>query len=843
MTARIRHFARVALVVSLYGGCVLAASSAEVVILKDGFVLQGTVMKETTTISDPGGPVRIAKGNGFDMIDQGGHVTIFSHHARQVGAVSPDTKIRPDVRAYTMPFQGRKSNLPLPSGAAATKVTEFNAKWIRTMTVPVVGAAPEQIDQQITHLDPYFIYIVSATHLWRLTYRTSEWDPKLVRKLLLMHPDIAEPDGKCNPGKRLLLAKFMLDAGWLQFAKDEMDRLNREFTGQMENAVKAECEKLQKQIDEATAELVVREAELALAAGRYKYTSQLLAAFPEKIATAQQKTRVAKVTAEFKTSMERYDTGRRLLRNLIDNLTDQKPVNALVGAGGGLGALAWKPPKETPLLVLELAAAAERVYSELHPDSATRIELFVTLAVQDENQQKGGLARTKKPEQLLASAVSGWARGKNGATPNVEDAWKMWKARDLILNYQRTDSLNDRLTMLAQFKRTPVLSVEEIAQMISMLPPADAEDLDNRTGKPVLVKNKDEGVYRRTSQPAAGRANGIDYLVRLPPEYHHGRAYPVLIVLTHAGINPEDVLAPLINEADKNGYILVVPEWNNAFVKNGWQWDGADHVWVTAALRDAVRHFTVDNDRVFMVGVGDGANMAMDVGMSHPDLFAGVIAMGPIPKFVGFFDNYWSNAQKLPVYVVSGEMIGDGVKSLRGIFEKWMPRGYPALWSVYKGRGVEWYAAEVPTLFDWMGRKTRATPASVLKLDTGVSARESWKMLRETDNRFYWLQADSMQLGKLGGAPVPATIQGDIQGNLVSVTSIKVKHLTIWLSNDLIDWTQPVRVQIRGSRPAGYPPLGKKIDPSLEILLEDYYSRGDRRMLFLNKLDFDVRDF
>jgi hypothetical protein len=844
MTARIPKLTRAALTIALLAGCALAASSAEVVVLKDGFVIQGNVQKEVTTIYDKasGRMIPIIKGNGFDMIDQGPNVIIFSSHNRQPGAVSPDTKVRPDYRAFTTKIPGQKNSLPLPPLGNVLKMGEFNEKWYRTLTVAVPGAAPEVIDQQITHMDPYYIFIWSATHRWRLAYRTTEWDPKLVRKLLMMHPDIAEPDKKCDPMKRVILAKFLLDAGWLQMAKDEVDRLNADFSGPMANDAKTAYEKLLKEIDEATAELVAREAELSLAAGRYNYTRDLLAAFPEKNATAQQKARIAKVTAEFKTSMERYENGRRLLRSVIADVTGQRSTDALVAAGGGLACTTWQAPKEATLRALDLAAAAGRVYAELHPDSAIRIETFVTLAAQAERERAAGREPTKKPEELLATAVSGWARGKNGATPNPDDAWKMWKARELILTYQRTESLNDRRAMLAQFQKTPVLTVEELAQMISLLPPADPDDLQNRTGKPILVRNKDVGAFRRTTLPAPGHATGLDYLVRLPPEYHHGRAYPVLIVLTHAGLNPEDILAPLINEADKNGYILVVPEWNNAFVKNGWQWDGADHVWVTAALRDAVRHFTVDNDRVFMIGIGDGANMAMDVGMSHPDLFAGVIPVGPMFRWQDLFIEYWRNAQKLPFFIVSGEMIGDGVKSLRSLYEMWMPRGYPAMWSVYKGRAIEWYAAETPVLFDWMNRKTRASPVAALNLGNTPAARQAWQMMRETDNHFYWLQADSIVVGKNGGAIVPARIQGDIRGNnVIDVNCFHVNQLTIWLSSEMIDWTQPVRVRINENTPPKYPFAGKKIEPSLEIMLEDYYNRGDRRMLFLNKLEFTIR--
>ena len=78
---------------------------------------------------------------------------------------------------------------------------------------------------------------------------------------------------------------------------------------------------------------------------------------------------------------------------------------------------------------------------------------------------------------------------------------------------------------------------------------------------------------------------------------------------------------------------------------------------------------------------------------------------------------------------------------------------------------------------------------------------------------------------------------GDIRdNNLIDIKTNKVKQLTIWLSGDMIDWTKPVRVALNGSTPAGYKP--KVMEPNLEVLLEDYYARGDRRMLFLNKLEF-----
>ena len=142
--------------------------------------------------------------------------------------------------------------------------TEFNAKWLRTIEVRVPEGW-ERIEQQINYIDPYFTHMVSTTHSWRQAYRTNELDPLKIRKLLSTHPDLAETKGQPDAGKRIAIAKFMLDVGWLQYAKDDVAQIEKDFRGGMPQAAKAELDSLKKEIDHATAALVVNEAELALA--------------------------------------------------------------------------------------------------------------------------------------------------------------------------------------------------------------------------------------------------------------------------------------------------------------------------------------------------------------------------------------------------------------------------------------------------------------------------------------------------------------------------------------------------------------------------------------------------
>jgi hypothetical protein len=143
-------------------------------------------------------------------------------------------------------------------------------------------------------------------------------------------------------------------------------------------------------------------------------------------------------------------------------------------------------------------------------------------------------------------------------------------------------------------------------------------------------------------------------------------------------------------------------------------------------------------------------------------------------------------------------------------------------------------------MFEWMSRKKRVPGVAVLQLNT--QTRFPFVTQRPTDNRFYWLSADSLYDGRIidnlrdGAIITPASITGDITGNTIGVKSFGVKRFSIWLSLDMIDWTKPVTVTVNAATVQGW--RGKKVAPDIRVLLDDYRERGDRRMLFLQRLEF-----
>src|SRR5262249_17873162 len=156
---------------------------------------------------------------------------------------------------------------------------------------------------------------------------------------------------------------------------------------------------------------------------------------------------------------------------------------------------------------------------------------------------------------------------------------------------------------------------------------------------------------------------------------------------------------------------------------------------VLETLHDLRKRFNVDSDRVFLFGWGGGATMAYDVGMSHPDLFAGVVPMCGSPEF--FARHYWPNAQYLPFYTVTGDVMGPASTQVRDLYKNWMTHGYSVLHAQYKGRGVEWFGGELGPIFEWMTRKKRSAPVTQLGRFGQGAFGDEFVSYRATDNRFY----------------------------------------------------------------------------------------------------------
>jgi hypothetical protein len=813
-----------ALIVVLFG---LEFAQAHVLIFKDGFTLVGTIKRETTTTfdADAGQVFSQPKLGGFFFLDDDARRIYYS--PKQV--LEPEDK-DPNRGADLVVLKSamyRATNFKLPGGLYAG-FTPWDDKWNRIMTLESGPNSKLNVEQHLTTLTPHFARVDARRYNWSPFYLTQELDPEAVRQTLLKHPDLRLKGTNEDVPKRFRIYSFMRQAGWYDKARTELDGILKDFPDQKDK-VQASRENLNKLLTIQLLDLI----EQAKKCGRHQWAQARLAAFPQQLADEAMLVRVRALQAGYETANKNVALARQYLAEL--------PALVLDGSQRSL-----------------LGEAAAAIAPDLNPDTIDRLETFISLGQQAQRDREQNRTPAYSPEQLLALAASGWLMGNAAAEPKIENSLHLWRARQFIHEHLRTHDPVARQRLAVFYQKNGELAYDELARLIRSLPPPEAfvptgPDLTALalTALPLSEANLAWAVAAgqmalpgkryefQATLPWTPR-KGPNYFLQLPPEYHPGRLYPVLFVLHEAGQKPEDMLQRWSRLAGQHGYLLLAPAWQR---RPGelYSYSADEHRAVLDVLRDLRQRFQVDSDRVFLAGFGQGANMAFDVGLSHPDQFAGVAPMGGRPHL--FASRYWPNGQYLPFYVMDGEL-GDGAKDNRRLFENWIPHGYPAIFVQYRGRGSEWFEAELPVIFDWMSRKKRAAAFPDLGRSGGGPFGDEFQSMRPTDNRFYWLSGDGLSEKRINDTArnfsykvSPATLQGRIsEGNQINVHANGFRTITVWLGQGMIDFEKPLKIyvnlQLRWAN--------RKVTPSSALLLEDLYLRGDRQRQFLAKVELTL---
>lgn len=773
-------------------------AQADLLFLKDGFAIEGQVKREMVLEFDEIARDAYHIPKGFFFLNDGPRRIFFS--PSQVRFVH-DKEATADMQIVRANPRGIQVNpMRFPPLLEVIRAPQWDTDWNRRFKFRSPEAVFD-VPQHLGLLTPYWARADSPGKFWwSCAYMTRELGPDTVQELLASHPDFADKKSLTTAQRasiRLRKADFFTQAGWLDLAEKELDRARDDIPEE-----KDRIEAARKLLLKVRATERIEEIKRRRLGGQHQLVARLLEDFPIKGATKDQIAEIEALRHEYKSTRALIAETARLLEW------------ARRGATGASAAL--------------LREAAVLIREELNFENVARLDAFLGQARQAERLQNAGKKSEVSADQVLSLAVSGWLLGSASAETNVETALRLWRGREMTLSYLRSDDDEKHRQLLKRHlagSRIESASVDEMVQLIHTLPPIAPEE-----------KLPKEATEYKTEKDRT-------YYVQLPPEYRHTRPYPVLIVLHQAGEKARDMLDRWAEAAAENGYLLLAPEWANGLATR-YNYSEEEHAVVLNALKDVRRRFNVEDDRVFLFGSGEGGSMALDVGLGHPDLFAGVLPMGATPQYHA--EICWRNAQYLPFYFVRGSKgpLGDKVREL---FNNWIAlRHYPTLWVDYKGRGVEWFGGEVPNMFDWMRGKRRIFHLRQLGSNGyGNSFGNEFCSLRSCDNHFYWLSADNfvsprtVETWNTGRVqPASFTAQVNYDRNEIVAKTTGVRRATIWLGRnskgeDTIDFDKPVIVRHSFSPQ----PLRKKVTPSLQVLLDDLCERLDRRQLFLAKIE------
>ena len=679
----------------------------------------------------------------------------------------------------------------------------FNESGHRVISV-VSKHGPKNFVQGITKITPRYVKLSSLNSgqkdrtTYEMSIATGAVPVNVIRTLL--HNQISRGD---SPVEYEEIFNFFLQARQYGEALNELDLIERRFPDR-----KQQVERNRDLVRQDQARQVLREISDRIRNGQTELAKQLGGPQMNKEGVAQNVLlELQGMLSELNTATEKVVTVRQEVTELVKRYEQNPPTQLTADQQTMLGQF---------LVELE---------TELTPSNVARMDSYLVQASD----------AAQKDQEKVALAISGWLMGSNNATPNFALAQSLFQVRALINEYLLSGDENQRRAILDAIKKTESGSNHDfiVSMLAQMKPPEHEAAIAGYTGeKPIEFTVKVPGP---TARPAVQE---FQVKVHLPIEYDPYRRYPLMITLPNVGMpvgNQLDLfndgylesIGGRVGRASRAGVIVASVQWALPG-QNTPGYSAREHSTVLKAMRACFRKFQIDTDRVFLHGIGKGGNLVYDIGLAHPEHFAGLIPIGGV---VERYAKVHARNRGIPlsIYAVVGEGDRATQKANLTTWNDWLLKGkfVNLILVEYIGRlANENFIDDMEPMFDWMEFQQRRRPDPA-GFEFSVDSLRPW------DNYYWFLELKGFPRanttwpelwtdGKLKALDINGEMKPESTVNHFVMKPAKAgRSMTLWLSDEYVDFDKEVRISGRGK-------FKGNVSPSVRVILEDARKRGDR---------------
>ena len=771
--AAIQAIAYLAAVLPLWGP--KASALADRVEMADGRVLEGRFVLLPGVAVDPTAPTGQERTAGTPILMCDDELTRTMVSKRQV-VKAEQSPVGIGLERIPIPQRVPENGRRVASVGGILETTPFDEFGRRILSLATASGRVDVV-QGITQITPRWTSIegilTEQPLLLDMRIATSSIPRDVLRRVIDQHIDHGSSD------HRLRVVRLYLQAERYDDARQELDKVLRDFPDLADLAAE------RRGLGELAAAKLLDEILLRGRAGQDRLAMQLLDSFPAEDAGGE-------ILEAVREARDRYRDRQASARRLVEELRSR---SAKLEDNG--------QRNEVEAILAEIAGAL----------SFTTLDRLATF-------ERLGTDPAMPADRGLAIAISGWLQGSAAANENLKLALSAVRVRSLVREYIAADGRPDRDRIHARLAEEEAFDASTVAAIARQMQPPQEP--------PPAVS---PGLHEIEAAGLEGEGS-VRCLVQLPPEYDPLRKYPAIVSL-HAGwstpLNQVEWWAGMPGpdglrrgQATRHGVIVIAPAWGREH-QSAYEYSAREHAAILGSLRQAMRHFSIDSDRVFLSGHSMGGDAAWDIALAHPDLWAGLVAIAPTAgKYV---HHYWRNAKTLPLYIVGGELDNGCFLQNSMDLDRFFAKGFDATYVEYRGRGHEHFSDEIVRIFDWMSRRRRTFFPAAIDAVT----------MRPWDRFFWWVE--------MSGAPAktvvlpaqwppaagvrPLAIEAKTTpGNTVAV-HCGAERVRIWLSPELVDFSRPITVTLDGRRLAN-----DVVVPDTRLLLDDLRTRADRQHPF-----------
>ncbi len=340
------------------------------------------------------------------------------------------------------------------------------------------------------------------------------------------------------------------------------------------------------------------------------------------------------------------------------------------------------------------------------------------------------------------------------------------------------------------------------------------------------------------SEQIVSRGRTYPLSMLIPTTYQASRSYALVVCLHGYGFTGEAYLERWRARLGHD-YLLACP----TYPSGAWFTRSAEEL-VLETIRQARRRYHIDPNRIFLTGMSNGGIGAWLIGMHHAPLFAGLAPMAS-----GLDDvlmPFLANLRNTPAYIIHGTK--DQVMPVelsRSISRELDRLGYPHVYREHEREhpmagGHYFPKEELPDLVTWFNSRRREPLPTRLTLVRDASHFQpfNWVRIESTDPIAAFsedlVDQRDERIKRREYAKIDVSIVGN---NRIEVTAERVQRYSLFLNDQRIDFSAPLRVMTNGRLS-----FEGMVSPSVETLLRQARLRQDPERLFPVHLTISVEN-
>lgn len=335
-------------------------------------------------------------------------------------------------------------------------------------------------------------------------------------------------------------------------------------------------------------------------------------------------------------------------------------------------------------------------------------------------------------------------------------------------------------------------------------------------------------------------------VLRIPRDYDHTRPWPLIYAMHGSTGRAEQIIGYFqrVLGDDIERFVLAAPDSYADLIVHQAEWPPLEEH--PAAWRAIKTRVHVDSDRVYCTGYSLGGHTTWTLAVLHADQFAGAMSLAStftllLPDLL--WEKFMPNLQHLPLLCVwgagdrfyGGERISPegGIAGVNRELRKLTER-FKLPTTMIELPDCDHYNVVPPPVERAKLLSARRVPfprrvehtfrhiyqASAYWLEGHEWTGEQWTdqqrtiRMREGEDQFNNDEFDQAVARTYGG--LLGQLSGEIDGQTINISRRRVKALTVWFGDGMVDWSQPVVLKV-----AGRERFNGRIEPNLFVCLSE----------------------